>query len=74
MPFYDMRCADCAKDFTVRASVEDKVQKRVACPECGRHNMETIYRPVGVSVKASAPAAPATCPNAHICGSACAHG
>lgn len=71
MPFYDLRCIHCDKDFNIQASIADKVGKRIACPECGSKNMETVYRPVSVHVKnAAAPA----CPNSHICGGGCRHG
>ena len=70
MPFYDLHCAGCNKDFNIRASVSDKTEKRIACPECGSNDMETIFAPVNFHVKRNAPAA---CPNSHVCGSGCRH-
>ena len=70
MPFYDLHCLGCDKDFNMRASVSEKEEKRIVCPECGSNHMETIYKPVNFHVKNNAPP---TCPNSHICGSGCHH-
>ena len=70
MPFYDLHCAECDKDFNIRASIADRVEGRIACPECGSNRMETIFAPVNYLVKDSAPPA---CPNRHLCGEACRH-
>ena len=70
MPFYDLHCAACDKDFNISASVADKMEKRILCPECGSNRMETIYRPVSVHVKSGAGDA---CPNSHVCGAGCPH-
>ena len=43
MPFYDLRCKDCEKDSNVRATIADKEESRIICPECGSTNMETLY-------------------------------
>jgi len=70
MPFYDLHCADCGKDSNVQASMADKAEKRVVCPECGSNRLETLYSPVNFHIKNKA--APA-CPNSHICGAGCQH-
>lgn len=70
MPFYDLHCADCGGDFNIRASVAEKMEKQIACPECGSHRMETVYSTVSVHLNSGdAPA----CPNFHACGGACPH-
>lgn len=71
MPFYDLHCTDCDKDFNISASIADKVERRIVCPECGSAGMETIYKPVSVHVKGDTPNA---CPNSHVCGAGCCHG
>ena len=71
MPFYDLHCASCGVDSNISASIADKVEKKIACPECGSHELETIYRTVNIHVKRDE--APA-CPNSHICGAGCRHG
>jgi len=70
MPFYDLHCPGCDKDFNVRATVTDKTEKRIACPECGSNQLETIFSPVNFHVKKGAPPA---CPNSHVCGAGCRH-
>lgn len=71
MPFYDLHCVNCGADSNISASMADKAEKRIACPECGSTEMETIYRSVNIHVKRDA--APA-CPNSHICGGGCQRG
>jgi len=70
MPFYDLHCADCGKDSNIWASMEEKTEKKVVCPECGSNQLETIYSPVNFHIKDKTPPA---CPNSHICGSGCQH-
>jgi len=68
--FYDLHCAKCGKDsYGINATVADKTEKRINCPECGSNQMETIYSPINVHIKSNA-AAP--CPNSSsACGSCC---
>lgn len=69
MAFYDLHCTECGKDsFDVQASVEDKTEKRILCPECGSNQLEKIYSPVNIHVKSGAPA---ECPNSRVCGAGC---
>ena len=70
MPFYDLSCPECDKEFNILASVKDKTEKRIPCPECGSLDLKTVYKgaPAYISAKKS------ECPNQHICGSAgCPH-
>lgn len=71
MPFYDLHCTSCDKDFNLKASIAEKMEKRVLCPECGSNKMETIYKPINVHVKKDTASA---CPNSHVCGAGCRHG
>lgn len=71
MPYYDLHCNKCGADSNISASIADKMEKRVACPECGSKDMETIYKPVSVHVKSGEGAG---CPNRHVCGAGCCHG
>ena len=71
MPFYDLHCASCGADSNIRASIAEKMEKRIACPECGSNDMETIYRSVNIHVKNGEAT---TCPNSHVCGAGCRHG
>ncbi len=69
MPFYDLHCSACKQDFNISASMADKTEKRILCPECGSNQLETIYKPVNIHVKNSA----AACPSSHVCGAGCPH-
>ena len=70
MPFYDLHCVACDKDFNISATIAEKANKKICCPECGSNKMETIYRPVSVHVKKKEAAA---CPHSQMCGGCC-HG
>ena len=70
MPFYDLRCPACDKEFNISASMADKTEKRIPCPVCGSLQLETVYKRAPAYAKsAGAP----QCPNRHICGEGCRH-
>ena len=68
MPFYDLRCTICDKEHNIMATMDDKMQRRIACPDCGSLSMETVYKAAPAYIKSSAASAPA-CPNSSACGS-----
>jgi len=74
MPFYDLHCPVCREDFNIAASMADKKNKRVPCPQCGSMDLETVYKagPAYIRSKTSgkAPGA-AECPNRRYCGGGC---
>ena len=73
MPFYDLSCPECEREFNILASVADKTEKRIPCPECGSLDLQTVYKGGPAYVKSMGDAPPA-CPNRQICGSAgCRH-
>ena len=73
MPFYDLRCIECDKEFNIKASIAEKTEHRVPCPECGSMNMETVYISAPVYIKNRSDGMP-SCPNRSICGnSGCRH-
>ena len=56
------------------ASMRDKEDKNIPCPECGSTDMETIYKGAPFVLKGLGdPAAVMACPNQHICGANCHH-
>ena len=71
MPFYDLRCPYCDKEYNVSASMADKSEKRIPCPDCGSFELETVYKrsPAYIKSKSSG-----ECPNRHVCGGGCHHG
>ena len=72
MALYDLHCTGCGRDFIdVQASVAEKTEKRILCPECGSNQMEKIYSPVNIHVKTGS--ASADCPNSRMCGAGCPH-
>ena len=70
MPFYDLRCPICDKEFNISASMADKAEKRVPCPECGSFELETVYKSSPAYIKNNSGH---ECPNRHVCGSGCRH-
>ena len=70
MPFYDLRCVECDKEFNIMASVSDKSERRIPCPECGSTNMETVFNAAPAYIKSRADNVP-TCPQRSVCGSGC---
>lgn len=71
MPYYDLRCAKCDKEYNISASVADKTDKRIPCPDCGSFNLETVYKGSPAYIKSKQEV---ECPNRHVCGSGCCHG
>ena len=71
MPFYDLHCVPCNKDFNISASVAEKMEKQIVCPDCGSNDMETIYKPINIHTKRTQPSS--SCPNRHVCGEGCCH-
>ncbi|MCL1896762.1 MAG: zinc ribbon domain-containing protein [Clostridiales bacterium] len=72
MPFYDLRCTRCDKEFNIMASMSDKTNRTIPCPECGSIDMETVYKSAPFYIKGGREAAPA-CQNSHVCGAGCPH-
>jgi len=72
MPFYDLSCPECDKEFNILASVAQKIEKRIPCPECGSFDLKTVYKGAPAYIKS---AKNTECPNQRVCGSAggCRH-
>lgn len=71
MPFYDLKCEKCGKEFNIMAKMSEREQKTIKCPDCGSNELNAVFSKVNIiqSRKSDAPA----CPNAHICGGCCGH-
>ena len=50
MPFYDLKCANCGKEFNVMATITEKTEKRIPCPDCGSHELTRVYEKMNLSV------------------------
>jgi len=71
MPFYDLYCSKCDKEHNIMASMADKTNRLIPCPDCGSTDLETIYNAAPAYVKRTGDVAPA-CPNSSACsGSGC---
>ena len=69
MPFYDLSCPECEKEFNIFASVKDKTEKRIPCPECGSLDLKTVYKGAPAYIKSTKTL---DCPNRSVCPS-CPH-
>ena len=72
MPFYDLHCGECNKEFNIMATIADKTERRIPCPECGSTQLETVYNAAPAYIKSGGNAMPA-CPNISACGAGCPH-
>ena len=70
MPNYDLRCMDCSTEHNIRASMKEKSEKQIACPDCGSFELETVFRTAPAFVKGMS-ASP--CPQRSTCGASCPH-
>jgi len=67
MPFYDLKCNDCNTSSNIKATMNEKTERRIPCPECGSTNMETDYISAPAYIKSSGDRMPA-CPSSSSCG------
>ena len=64
MPKYDLRCEGCDAEFNVRASISEKSEKRINCPDCGSTELATVFKAPPAFLKGEA-----KCPNRAGCAS-----
>ena len=72
MPFYDLYCAICDKEYSIMASMADKAQRLIPCPECGSTDLKTVYNSAPAYIKGGKEPV-AACPNSSACGASCPH-
>jgi len=68
MPYYDLFCANCNKEFEIKATMEEKTGLRIPCPECGSTDLKTVYNSAPAYLKNVKEPAQA-CPHSRTCGS-----
>jgi putative FmdB family regulatory protein len=68
MPNYDLRCISCNHEYKIHATMAEKSEKRVPCPDCGSFELETLFKAPPAYVKG---AGAANCPHRGGCGSHC---
>jgi len=72
MPFYDLYCDKCDKEFNILASISAKSEKKIPCPECSSTDLKTVYKDAPAYIKNTKDMP--ECPNRSVCGaSGCAH-
>lgn len=47
MPFYDLKCSDCEKTFTVKTSFSN-LSKEI-CPKCGSKKVKQQFSAFGIN-------------------------
>ena len=67
MPFYDLHCNSCNKESNIRATMAEKTENRIQCPECGSTDMETVYKSAPAYIKSSSDSVQG-CPSSSNCG------
>ncbi len=70
MPYYDLRCTTCGREFNQKASVSEFVNRSIACPACQSTTLESVFKRAPATIIKSDPA-PAACPHAQMCGGSC---
>jgi len=70
MPFYDLHCPKCNKEYNIFAMMAEKSEKRIPCPDCGSFDLDTVFKGVPAYIKSKQVS---KCPNRHVCGSGCRH-
>ena len=51
MPFYDLYCTACDKKYNIKASMSDKTERLIPCPDCGSFELETVYSSAPAYIK-----------------------
>lgn len=69
MPFYDLICDACGKEFNIMAKISEREQKLIKCPYCGNNELKPVFKSLNfmISRKQDKP----VCPNIERCGSCC---
>ena len=74
MPYYDLRCKTCQQEFTTKASISDKSEQRIPCPECGSKDLATVFNVAPTYVRSGSGSEPVSiCANSKECGASCPH-
>jgi len=68
MPNYDLRCLKCEGEYKIRATMAEKAEQRIPCPDCGSFNLETLFKAAPAYVKGGS-----QCPKSSSCGASCPH-
>jgi len=69
MPFYDLYCPGCDEEYNISASMADKIERNIPCPDCGSTQLETVYRSAPAIMRHHG----SPCSEGAGCGAACPH-
>ena len=70
MPNYDLRCIKCSNEHKISATMPEKSENKIQCPDCGSFELETIFKSPPAYVKGNSTM---KCPQRSSCGSSCPH-
>ena len=48
MPYYELRCTACAKEFCIKATISERSEHLLSCPDCASTDLATVYRTVNI--------------------------
>ena len=66
MPKYDLICTDCGAEHKIWASISEKSEGKIECPDCGSEKLESTYKTAPAQINGKA------CPARNSCA-ACPH-
>jgi len=46
MPYYDLRCSSCNAEFNIKASIKERENNEIKCPNCGNTTLEAVFKTV----------------------------
>ncbi|MCL2664125.1 MAG: zinc ribbon domain-containing protein [Defluviitaleaceae bacterium] len=72
MPIYDLKCSDCGAEPRISATMADKSEKKIMCPDCGSFKLESVFKAAPGIIKNRGEA---QCANRSVCpaGGRCRH-
>ncbi|NLU52969.1 MAG: zinc ribbon domain-containing protein [Clostridiaceae bacterium] len=73
MPYYDLRCSKCGNTFNAKATISQRENRQIPCPQCGSFELEAVFASVNYTVKSSG-CDVSSCPQSHRCHAGCCHG
>ena len=76
MPFYDLKCENCQHDFEIKASISERSENLIKCPQCGSTELAAVFKNVNVisSLNSCDSCEGSTVSrSAHCCSGGCCH-
>jgi putative FmdB family regulatory protein len=70
MPFYDLKCSKCDKEFNIMAKVAEREKKLIKCPDCGNDELDAVFNNVNIIRSKKSDTSP-VCENIDKCGGCC---